>query len=50
MTQYRIRFADTTHGFVFDKTQVLATQDGGTHWERLQRPFQARRVDRTALT
>jgi photosystem II stability/assembly factor-like uncharacterized protein len=38
--QPRIRFADATHGFVFDKAQVLATQDGGTHWERLQLPFQ----------
>jgi photosystem II stability/assembly factor-like uncharacterized protein len=35
-----IRFADTTHGFVFDSTHIFATRDGGAHWTLLHIPFE----------
>ena len=42
----RIRFADPSHGFVFDAENRRAaplreTDDGGSHWKTLKTPFQS---------
>jgi photosystem II stability/assembly factor-like uncharacterized protein len=35
----RIRFADPSHGYAFDRDQLLETDDGGTTWYDMTRPF-----------
>lgn len=35
----RLRFADGSHGYAYDRASLFATTDGGAHWSRVTTPF-----------
>jgi photosystem II stability/assembly factor-like uncharacterized protein len=36
---HRIRFADTTRGFIHTEDELFMTDDGGRHWQKVDTPF-----------